>query len=834
MSFRDPKFRQACLTWISELTNESVTDTADLVDARILIDITTQADPEYFASASLVLASRPGEPNLDGLAQLARLLLRYFEQGLGKQLERDCVPGVNTLATWPFDDLWRLIILVVSVTLLSERNGASDVYDGLDAMTQTELRRGVDAMWGAADGAMHVAVDLGASDISRVSVSENVRLVDHSDPPSHESRRDSAAESELQRRNNVPPQLMSTYTAASNDSFTSVQTSYRPFHSAQSSMSGAQTPTEQVLSMEQSRNQSGSHSNRQSSRQSDHRSSRQSDHHSSRQLHQQSLGQSLRSSVHEPALLPVLDAPASNYNSDGETVESIESSDEFIGDEERGSLIGFRRSAIQDSDERINGNDGDGLSDTDSYVSEFSQDLHEYGPDAVTIGFKGPNSIAAYLFALNTLAYFVLGVYLLLTTKVPPKKSPYFRDFSDMLHAIAQISIASVVSVALSVLWVQILRHQTRKVVWLTTLGVPVVSVAMAVWASVQVFSRVPVVEGLISYRVRSALVVLVSVIMAVRFFWSVARRRRDIEQSVGIISLACDVLLLNRGLYAFSILLLAFYACFVVISGIFASRLPLLRGLSLFSLEYWNFNTSWSMVAGYMALTFAWVSAMFVQLLRVIVSSVVCQWYFHRHDPGEPPALQTLQAATVSALTRQFGTVVLSASFLFIAKTLHLIELVLRWVISLVRIIPVSLVSLAIGRPIHFADGWSNYTVVYAAFTGKGFFDSSRAVTGLLQKHGLLHSPVVSLIRSSMTCFTLVLSLVLGYTLGLHAVGERSLHSALVAILGSIIPFSLLQLVTHILSCTVEALVVCHAIDMELGSCHSMDVAQVMDAGLG
>ncbi|KAJ1885609.1 hypothetical protein LPJ81_006870, partial [Coemansia sp. IMI 209127] len=175
------------------------------------------------------------------------------------------------------------------------------------------------------------------------------------------------------------------------------------------------------------------------------------------------------------------------------------------------------------------------------------------------------------------------------------------------------------------------------------------------------------------------------------------------------------------------------------------------------------------------------------------------------------------------------FGTVVLSATFLLVAKVLHLFELILRWFVGFLRIIPVSLVSFALGRPIYLAEGWNSYTSVYAAFTGKGFFESSKTVTGLLRKHHLLHSPVVSLIKSSVTCYALLLSIVFGYALGVHAVDMRSLHSAMVAVVGSAMPFILLQLVTHVLTCTVEALVVCYAIDLEVDSCHSVNVAEAL-----
>ncbi|KAJ2343402.1 hypothetical protein GGF43_005710 [Coemansia sp. RSA 2618] len=483
------------------------------------------------------------------------------------------------------------------------------------------------------------------------------------------------------------------------------------------------------------------------------------------------------------------------------------------------SMVGFEDSGSDGEESAV------GLSDTDSYVSEFSQDLEEYGPDVVSVGFNGPNAFAAYFYMANMLAYIVTGAYLLFTTSVPQRKSPYFKDYYDMTTAVLKVLLYSGVAAAISIGWVQLLRLQTRKVIWMTTLSVPVVSAATAIWAGTRLFSM-PGTEELLGYRIRNGIVIAVSLILAVRFVWSISQRRHDIERSVDIIKLACTVLLQNKELYAFSLLLLALYGSFATVSAIFATRLPLFGGFSM--VDNSSSSHAWG-VAGYLLASFAWTSAVFVQLLRIVVSSVVCQWYFHRHDPNEPPALHTLQASTISALTHQLGTVVLSATFLFVAKTLHLVELLLRWVIGLLRIIPVSLVSLLIGRPVYLAEGLSSYTVVYAAFSGKGFFESSRMVTQLLQRHHLLHSPVVSLIKSSMTCYALLLSVVFGYVLGVQAVSSMSAHSAFVAVAGSAMPFALLQLVTHVLSCTVEALVVCYAIDLEVDSCHSINVVEAM-----
>ncbi|KAJ2393632.1 hypothetical protein GGI05_002373 [Coemansia sp. RSA 2603] len=738
MSFRNPNFRQACLAWISVLCKEDIARVDDLVDARILIDVTTQADPEYFATASLVLTSRPGEPNLDGLAQLARLLLRYFEGELGKEVARDNVPGVTSLCSSPFDDFWRLVVLVVSVTLLSEKNNASEMYDKLDGSVQDELKKGMNFVWGDASAAAHHLVDVEAE------------------------RAGSRLEGSLASGISEYPQQ---------------------FHSAYSSL-GATVTT----------------------------------HVSQNDLPDAPLLPSSDSQAFEPATLHVSDM---RQDTDSVSIGSIASADVYrdeygdLSPEDTGSLIGFER---ERGDE-----ESDAESLASSYVSEFSQELLQYGTPGSIGGFSGPNFFFAYLFWANTLAYMLTGAYLLLSTHVPERKSPYFRDFYDLTRAIMQITGASLAAVLLSALWMQLMRYQTRKVIWLTTLGIPVVSSATAVWAATQIL-RIPGAEGLVGYRIRSAVVILISLILTVRFVWSIGRRRRDIEGSVRVVSMTCSVLAQNRELYGFSVLLLAFYTAYAALSAIFASRLPLVHLGLMHSSEHWP-------LAAYFALSFAWTSAVFVQLLRIVVSSVLCQWYFHRYDPGEPPALQTLQAAFVSAVTRQFGTVVLSASFLFVAKTLHLVELVLRWLIGLIRVIPVSLVAMVVGSPVHLADGWSSYTAVYAAFTGKGFFQASRVVTKLLTKHRLMHSPVVSLIRSSMTCYALLMSLIFGYALGLRAVHLLSLHSAMVAILGSVIPFALLQLVTHVLSCAVEALVVCYAVDLELESCHSTDVAQAMSA---
>ncbi|KAJ2221873.1 hypothetical protein IWW45_008756, partial [Coemansia sp. RSA 485] len=777
---------------ISKLCGDSVKDVSDLVDARTLIDVTIQSDPDYFSTASLVLPSNQGEANLDGLAQLARLLLRYFEQGMGRQLARDSVPGVDSLCTEPFDDFWRLVVLVVSVTLLSDRNGASEIYDGLEDSLQSILRVGMEDTWGEAGvggrNKMQNVDIMGVSEVSRMGGSGDIRL----------------EESETQSSGRIGGSpvaglrnMHSHANSVSNDSFVSGRSSFQQqFHSAFSSISA-------------------------------HNAIRKEEHH----LQNEPSQQSMASSSHQPAMLEVA---GSQDRTDLESIASIASTDvyrdeygEDYSEEGRGSLAGFE---IQRS-QQPNGSenelcDGDTDSLADSYVSEFSQDLQQYNMDSVTRGFSGPNQFFAYLFAANTIAYAFVGVYLIATTNVPKRRSsPYFKDYNDMIWAIGQITTLSLVAVTLSVVWMQLLRYQTRKVIWLTTLGIPVLSVATALWVGTQIMN-IPGTEGLIGYRVRSIMVIVTVVILAVRFVWSITRRRHDIERSVQVASLACDVLATNKELYAFSLLLLAVYGAYAILSAIVASRLPLVQSLVA---GYGGWPTERLGLATYLSLSFAWTSAVFVQFQRIVVSSVICQWYFHRHDPGEPPALHTLQAATFSAITRQFGTVVISATLLFIAKVLHLIELVLRWLISFLRIIPVSLVSLVVGRPVHLADGLGSYTTVYAAFTGRGFFQASRRITRLLQSHGLLHSSVVSLIRSSMTCYALLLSVIFGYMLGLRAIHQMNYSSSLVALAGSFLPFALLQLVTHILSCTVEALVVCYAIDLELDSCHSVDVAQAM-----
>ncbi|KAJ2776988.1 hypothetical protein H4R18_005385 [Coemansia javaensis] len=743
MSFRDRDFREACLAWISALSGEHIAEAGDLADGRVLIDIATEADPEYFAAASLVLPSRAGEPNLDALAQLARLLLRYFEQGLGRQLDRDYVPGVASLTGAPYDDLWRLLALVVSMTLLSERNGASRLYyDGLGRHTQDQLRTGIGGMWG--DGP-HVTPPLDVG----------------------------------------PRQPRTPAHRASSDSIASVQTSLLQFESAYSSLPGRSL--ESVA-------QPGA-----------------------------TLGPAEQPPSSEPALLPVSESTQSTSTIAGPLAGGLQRARALMGLVESSSSSSGSGSEGEDEQEDDEAEaDGGAPSDTESYVSEFSQDLDQYGGvDTVSMGFSGPNALAAYAFVANSVAYVATGLYLLATTSVPQRGTPVFRDYYDVSTAVLEVLLTSAASAAVSVGWVLVLRQRTREVVWTTTLSVPVVGAAAAAWAGARLFA-LPGVEGLVGFRIRTGLVAAAALVLAARFAWTVARRRRDIEGSVDVIRLACDVLVRNRALHAFSLLLLALYGAFAVGSGIVATRLPLLAADS---------NVTWALAA-YLAASFAWTSAVAVQLLRAVVASVVCQWYFHRHDPDEPPALHTLQASAVAALTTQLGTVAASAAVLLAAAALHVAELLLRWGVALLRAVPpLSLVSLLAARPVRLADRWTSYTLVYAAFTGRGFCDSSRAVTRLLRKHQLLHSPVVSLIKSSMTCYALLLSLLLGYALGLHAIAELSARSALAALAGSAMPFALLQLTTHVLSCTVEALVVCYAIDMELGSCHSVSVAEALAA---
>ncbi|KAJ2768023.1 hypothetical protein IWQ57_003711, partial [Coemansia nantahalensis] len=459
MSFRDASFREACLAWVSALSGERVSGAADLADARVLIDVTTAADPEYFAAASLVLPSRGGEPNLDGLAQLARLLLRYFEQGLGKALARDHVPGVASLTAAPHDDLWRLVVLVVAMTLLSERNGASGLYDTLDEATQRRLRRGIDGMWGddqagaRAEQPERPLIDLGGG-------------------------------------------------RASSDSMASIQTSGLQFESAYSSFPGQ---SQRSLGGEPAPWPRGSQ-------------------------------QWAAAGRGEPALLQVVEGTQSTATI-ASAAGGVRHARALLG--ETASVSSSSTGASEDgaSSPGATDGDGDGASasgggdlDTDSYVSEFSQDLAAYGVDAtVSVGwFSGPNAAAAYVFVANTAVYWLVGVYLLLTTSVPPQKSPYFKDYYDMSTAVLEVLLLSGASAGVCAAWLQLLRHQTRKVVWMTTLSVPVVGTAMAVWAAARV-AALPGAGELVGYRIRSAVVAALSLVLAARFAWTVAQQRRDI-----------------------------------------------------------------------------------------------------------------------------------------------------------------------------------------------------------------------------------------------------------------------------------------------------------------
>ncbi|KAJ1958599.1 hypothetical protein EC988_000214 [Linderina pennispora] len=762
MSYTEPEFRQACLQW---LASKEITTIESLADAHILIDAVTQSDPDYFSAASLVLPGRPNEPNLDALAQLARLLLRYFEQALNKQLARDYIPSVASLASPPFDDLWRLLALAVAVTLLGEHNNAEQQFDSLDAGTKHVLQDGIEGMWEDAEDSAQGVMG-GSSIVSHVVASP--------------------ADS-IQR---VSPRLESS-NAASADSFASVRTSPQQFQSAYSSF-----PNQQTLS-----------------------------HGDERLIDADEVLRYSAPSIQQSAAVidPVIEGTAS--------IESMRSSDllsrfgQLTGFDIAGSALQVVESDSEVSSDSEEESDDEEASETESYESEFSQDLATYQPGDGILGYgkPSPHAVTKYIFVLNTVAYHAVGIYLLLSTRTPSSKSPYFKDYRDMADAVLQVIAVSLASVVASIAWIQALRHQTRKVVWMTTLAVPLVGLSMAVWAGSQVLAF-PGVEGMLGYKIRTGIVSAVSLILAVRFALYVRQQRQDIERSVAVVKLASDVLAETRELFGFAVLLLAMYGVFAIASGIYASRLPLVQSLMGSAGRPGAYG-----LPAYLAVSFAWTSAVALQVLRTVVSIVVSQWYFHRHDPGEPPALQTLQAAAVSALTRQLGTVVVSATLLLAVKTMHVAELLVRWAVSLLRVIPVSLVSLALGRPVYFIESWNSYSAVYAALTGKGFFESSSAVTRLLRKHHLLHSSVVGMLKSSLTSYALLVSVVLGYLLGTKAMQMLSMHAVLVAVAGSALPFAVLQLVTHVVSCTVEALVVCYAVDLEVDACHSIKVAEAM-----
>ncbi|KAJ3088182.1 hypothetical protein HK102_009356, partial [Quaeritorhiza haematococci] len=248
----------------------------------------------------------------------------------------------------------------------------------------------------------------------------------------------------------------------------------------------------------------------------------------------------------------------------------------------------------------------------------------------------------AIIFLLCFSAMMLTGLVLAFTTKPIPVSSSVF---STSVYAAVKGSAGLLFGItALSVIacgmWIYLLSRYVRQIVWLTVAIIP----ATCVFLFIAILSNsvigksqknptppaslLPQYDWAISFAVGF----LVSGLASGRFFLG---KRRDIERTIHILRLACDVLRTNPTIVAVSLMLMGAYIAFVAIWVYFFTRLFLLghleaRGGPSGGLDdTWIPDGGWTWAVAFFILMYLWTTSVFHNLEKTTIAGVVGEWYF-------------------------------------------------------------------------------------------------------------------------------------------------------------------------------------------------------------
>ncbi|KAI8873417.1 hypothetical protein GQ42DRAFT_160538 [Ramicandelaber brevisporus] len=472
------------------------------------------------------------------------------------------------------------------------------------------------------------------------------------------------------------------------------------------------------------------------------------------------------------------------------------------------------------------------------YQNQLTNNPDQYYRSVQGGDFIRRDSAFAAIYILNMIAFVISGIVLCFTTDShvfgPGVGSTLYAALKDSIGLLFAIALATIL---LGVVWFSVLRRFVREILWIMVIAVPFVSLATFSWSLGNTLMPPPEADKDKAYRLRHLLLCATSAMMGAWHSLYAFRQRHEIQESIASVAIACKVLGSNPELFGLAFALLAGYVAFIATWLIFVSRLPLLgyfviRDPSLPNIppddREWKLSSSMYALTVWYVCTFFWTTGVFSNVLRMTIALVTSQWYFYRHDPASAHLADVyyVRAAFVKATSTLFGSVCAGGIILSACQTIsygiYLWRRILRQLFPKARPLPVA-ATIAVLRGVEkWLELWNDYAIIYVALTGHGFFSSAYSAAAMLRRHSLHRAQTVWIVQVILNAISTCIAMLLGYATSVYSqTALGSSYPYLSGLLGSLVPYFVLQFFAHILVSTIESVIVCLAIDRETNTDH-------------
>ena len=298
----------------------------------------------------------------------------------------------------------------------------------------------------------------------------------------------------------------------------------------------------------------------------------------------------------------------------------------------------------------------------------------------------------------------------LLQTSTPDKKNPLGDTIYTALHSSFHLlSIYSLVSIIVGLLWLALLRSFVRPLIFLILVSVPTILFSFFLYPFISSYKGTWDGKSVQDKAMRW--LSFIPAVCAILWVYTVWKGRHSLTKAAELLEFTGRILtamspLLIVGIVTLSLVVLWTWLWMLMFTRLFLEG-HFSKTRNLFIID---FSTWW--LGAVFVLDYLWTLGVISGIQQATTAATVSQWYFHRNTTPSPSSRVVVQASATHASTTMAGTICLS-TFLSLAIRLPLL-LLPRRVAGLLSMCAYSLI------PTPIATLTNPLTLTYASVHGQ------------------------------------------------------------------------------------------------------------------
>ncbi|KAJ3218809.1 hypothetical protein HDU67_004057 [Dinochytrium kinnereticum] len=391
-------------------------------------------------------------------------------------------------------------------------------------------------------------------------------------------------------------------------------------------------------------------------------------------------------------------------------------------------------------------------------------------------------------------------------------------------------------SVGAGTVWILFMSAFVKPIVWGTIIAIPVLSLGLFTFILTDSIlgknQDPPYLGNQYNIMIGVAVSFLITALGSITYLF---KRRRQIDQTINILQLSCQILWENPTIFVLSLTLMLTYMIFSLLWLLAFSHLFLVH-------PTYPIPMSTRTAVGFFVLMHFWTSAVLQGIEKVTIAGVVGKWYFKRNFDETHEEDQTLRNLK-AAVSTGFGTVCFSAGVLALAQTAQAFVKFVRKYDCVFYAKNNSrgssgglllLLDACMSCFSYSLDTLTSMTLLYSGLTGHSLLRSGVLCTRLFRRNLVFGLTTSTLTRVVLTLGAITAASCVGAATFFYAArGLTSPFAYVVGVVGVVVPFYVLRFISHVLQYTVDATFICYMIDLDTNANNCDGAHQIFEPSL-